>query len=317
MTTLTVPEQSGGGLDRWQQAVSDAYFPLDTESRDHAGFQGTLDIWRCGPLDVTRIRCDAVLYRRRRDHLGEDRESALLISIPGRSRVTFRQYAQEASCPPGGFVIERSDAPYEYWHAEPDTQWVVKVSSDSLCARLGGARRLDALAVDARGGMASYFLTGLGNAMRHIDHFDSIARQAVGQHLLEVLGLALEGDERAIGSESSTVQAAHLDRAEAFIHANLKTPGLLPQHVAEACGISLRYLQRLFSVSGQTVGGRIRELRLIRSHEDLRSPGNRDSIARIAYRWGFSDQAQFSRHYRSRFGCTPRDTRNIRDRERN
>ena len=316
MTALTRPEHTGSGLHRWQQAVSDAYFPLDTESRDDGGFRGTLDIWRCGPIDVTRIRCDAVLYRRRHNHLSDDRESALLISIPGRAQVTFRQFAQEASCPPGGFVIERSDAPYEYWHAEPDTQWVVKVSSDSLRARLGVARKLDALAVDARQGMASYFLTGLGNAMRHIDHFDTSARQAVGQHLLEVLCLALEGNAHAPGSDSSTVQAAHLGRAEAFIHANLKTPGLLPQHVAEACGISLRYLQRLFALSGQTVGGRIRELRLTRSHEDLSNPGNRDSIAQIAYRWGFSDQAQFSRHYRSRFGRTPRDTRSACGKDR-
>ncbi|MBA3038949.1 MAG: helix-turn-helix domain-containing protein [Alphaproteobacteria bacterium] len=31
--------------------------------------------------------------------------------------------------------------------------------------------------------------------------------------------------------------------------------------------------------------------------------------AETAYRWGFSDQAQFGRHYRARYGCTPRETK--------
>ena len=33
------------------------------------------------------------------------------------------------------------------------------------------------------------------------------------------------------------------------------------------------------------------------------------SLSEIAYRWGFGDQAQFSRQYRAEFGCTPREAR--------
>ncbi|MDR5653168.1 helix-turn-helix domain-containing protein [Ruixingdingia sedimenti] len=296
------------GADLWQEAVSAAYFPLETECRDRAGFRGALEIWPLGPIALTRIRCDGVLYRRRAGHLRDDRESALLISVPGAAQVTFRQYAREARCPPGGFVIERSDAPYEYWHREADTQWVVKVPADSIRARIGDLHRCVALAVDARQGVAGYFLAGLRNAVAHLDGLDAPARQLAGQHLLEVLCLALRGDERALASADSTVQAAHLDRAQDFIRANLKTPGLSPQDVADACGISLRYLQRLFAASGQTVGGHIRDCRLARCDEDLRA-GHRGTIAQIAYRWGFSDQAQFSRHYRSRFGRTPTEAR--------
>ncbi len=38
-----------------------------------------------------------------------------------------------------------------------------------------------------------------------------------------------------------------------------------------------------------------------------RERNRRESISEIAYRWGFSDQAQFSRHFKARFGITPRD----------
>ncbi|WP_272001938.1 helix-turn-helix domain-containing protein [Roseovarius sp. ZX-A-9] len=33
------------------------------------------------------------------------------------------------------------------------------------------------------------------------------------------------------------------------------------------------------------------------------------TVANIAYKWGFYDQAQFCKHYRARFGCTPTETR--------
>lgn len=302
------PSLPRDGAGRWQEAVSAAYFPLDTACGDRAAFQGALDIWPLGPLAVTRIQCDGVLYRRKAAHLRDDSESAILISIPGQARVTFRQYAREAKCPPGGFVIERSDAPYEYWHQERDTQWVVKVPADSIRARVGDLERFVALSMDARKGVAAYFMAGLRNAVEHLDGMEGAARQLAGQHLLEVLCLALRGDERVMTSQSSVVQAAHLDRAQDFIRRNLKSPGLSPQDVAGACGISLRYLQRLFAASGESVSGHIRDCRLARCDEELRA-GGRESITQIAYRWGFSDQAQFSRHYRSRFGRAPSATR--------
>ncbi|MFE3836417.1 helix-turn-helix domain-containing protein [Pseudogemmobacter sonorensis] len=304
------------GTDAWQRAVSAAYFALDTEGEDRRAFRGDLDIWPFGPVDVTRIRCDSVLYRRAPRHLREERESSLLISVPSRSEIRFRQFSREAKCGPGGFVVERSDAPYEFAQMAGDVQWVVKVPTESLTARIGNLQRFVALSVDARQGVASYFLSSLQNATRHLDDLDPAGRESVGQHLLEMLCLALRRDDRVLDSEGSLAQAAHLHRAEEFIRANLKSFDLSPQQVAEACGLSLRYLQRLFSGAEKTVSGHIRACRLARCHEELRNPAGRDSIACIAYRWGFPDQAQFGRHYRSQYGCSPRETRQAAQRER-
>jgi AraC-like DNA-binding protein len=53
----------------------------------------------------------------------------------------------------------------------------------------------------------------------------------------------------------------------------------------------------------------IRNQRLAMCDAMLRDPACRQSIAEIAYRWGYADQAQFSRNYRSRFGHTPSEAR--------
>jgi AraC-like DNA-binding protein len=297
------------GVRGWQQAVSAAYFPLVTEGRNQGDFHGSLDIWNLGAVSATRITCDAVLYRRDASHLREEQESSLLISIPSRAIVTFRQNNRQAICPPGGFVIERSDAPYEYWHEKPDVQWVVKVPRDAVLARIGRAERTLELSVDARSGLASYFLSSLRAAVTHASNLTEQGKAAAGAHLLEILGLALRGDARALGSGQRAIRQAHLHRAEAFIYDHLKDPDLKPEVIAAACGISVRYLQQLFAEAGRTMSTFIRESRLTRCDEDLRHGIGAETIASIAYRWGFADQAQFSRLYRARYGLSPRKAR--------
>ncbi|SDU48148.1 helix-turn-helix domain-containing protein [Stappia sp. ES.058] len=305
------------GGDRWQKVVSEAYFPLDTECRNRADFFGEMDRWSLGVVGLSRIRCDGVLYRRRRRHFLDETESSLLIAIPENEEVQFSQNQRLTSCKPGGFIVERSDAPYEYWHERRNVQFVLKVPSASVRARIGPSERLGGLAFDARQGVASYFLSSLRAAISHIDQLDDAAREAAGNHLLEMLCLAIRSDNRVLDSNISSIRAAHLHRAEQFIRENLKNPELSPKMVAEACGISLRYLQQLLSESDQSINGYIRERRLNRCNEDLRAGGHGTTVAEIAYRWGFADQAQFSKHYKAKFNCTPTQTRKAADRYRN
>jgi len=68
---------------------------------------------------------------------------------------------------------------------------------------------------------------------------------------------------------------------------------LTPQMVADACGISLRYLHQIFEGEGITVSTYVRTQRLAMCDAMLRDPQCRKSLSEIAYHWGFGDQAQF------------------------
>ena len=82
-----------------------------------------------------------------------------------------------------------------------------------------------------------------------------------------------------------------------------------PEEVAAACGISVRYLHELLRDTNRTLGAWLRDQRLAAAHEDLSNPADHRSIGAIAYAHGFSDQAQFSRAFRARYGLTPKDVR--------
>ena len=92
--------------------------------------------------------------------------------------------------------------------------------------------------------------------------------------------------------------------------ASLDDPDLVPARVAQAEGISERYLQKLFETVGDNFTHYVRERRLQRAWADLSNPVEAHrSISEIAYAYGFGDSAHFSRAFRHRFGLPPREFR--------
>jgi AraC-like DNA-binding protein len=252
-----------------------------------------------------------VLYHRKRTDFANEKDSSLLITIPHQGDVNFKQAARSTKCAPGGFLVERGDLPYEFWHGRRNKLWVLKVPTASVRARLGPTDRLGALTFDATSGVGSYFVGAVRNTIACIEEIDETARELAGLQLLDLLCLAMKSDNRILNSASSTIRSAHLQRAEQFIRDNLKNPRLSSRLVAESCGISLRYLQQLFAENEHSVISYIRDKRLTRCDEALKIANDRSTVASIALQWGFYDQAQFCRHYRKRYGRTPTDTRRL------
>jgi AraC family transcriptional activator of tynA and feaB len=99
-------------------------------------------------------------------------------------------------------------------------------------------------------------------------------------------------------------------RIQKFIEDHLSDPGLRPAEIAAAADISVRHLHRLFSSSGSTLGDSVRERRLKQCRNDLANPSLvGKTITEIAFSWGFSDSAHFSRSFRKQFGICPRSFR--------
>ncbi|MBL8665862.1 MAG: helix-turn-helix transcriptional regulator [Rhodospirillales bacterium] len=93
----------------------------------------------------------------------------------------------------------------------------------------------------------------------------------------------------------------------ASIEARLRDPALCPDDVAHSNGISTRHLHRLFQQAGTSFGTFVRDQRLARCRADLADPRCVGlSVTAIAFRWGFSDSAHFSRSFKAAYGVTAR-----------
>ncbi|MFF8286825.1 helix-turn-helix domain-containing protein [Streptomyces albus] len=97
-----------------------------------------------------------------------------------------------------------------------------------------------------------------------------------------------------------------------FIEDHMGDPALSADRIAAAHHISVRSLHRLFQQHGTTVASWIRRQRLERCRRELADArlGSRP-IHAIAAKWGFPRPADFTRSFRSAYGITPSDYRDM------
>ncbi|MFJ7908643.1 helix-turn-helix domain-containing protein [Kitasatospora sp. NPDC096204] len=104
------------------------------------------------------------------------------------------------------------------------------------------------------------------------------------------------------------VNDAVLFRVRQFVRRHLSDPGLSPEGIARAQGISARHLHRLFEGEGRTLCQWIREQRLEGCRRALlAAPADSLSVGLIARRWGFTSPGQLSRAFRGAYGLSPTD----------
>ncbi|WP_328284149.1 AraC family transcriptional regulator [Halomonas sp. Cn5-12] len=321
------PIRAGGGTrpdtrlisysqDRWTQVISDTYFPLTLNYGGHKedAFQGTLRLWRAEGSDfsLSRLISDRAEYSRSRSQIAEDSQASFLVTIPLKAKVFFSQHGRSLNCPPGHFIVEQGDAPYQFGYTTPNDMWVFKVPEGPMKSRIRRPERYSQHCLSAQEGIGCAFVEFLKICSQHVSDCSVEDQSRLFEQALSMLSMVLEQDERVLNSDQSHMKTAHLMRIERYISANLGDPNLSPTRIAHFCGISLRYLHKLFSGSGYTVGEWVRAQRLEAAHRELESLPVGINIGEVAYRWGFSEQAQFSRAFRRRFGYSASE---LRDRQ--
>jgi AraC-like DNA-binding protein len=125
---------------------------------------------------------------------------------------------------------------------------------------------------------------------------------------LELAHMAVQDSVRAEGA-SSVREMLH-ERMSGFIRRNLRDPDLSVDRVAAAFACSKRYVHKIFNGERQSVRELILASRLENCCRDLADANLADqSITGIAFGWGFSNSAHFSRVFRERYGLTPSEYR--------
>jgi len=125
----------------------------------------------------------------------------------------------------------------------------------------------------------------------------------------DLLALSLNATGLSMSPAPSRLDNYHVTRIKAFIREHLCDPALDTDFIASGVGLSARHIQRLFTAQSQHVMEWVWQERLDSCYRRLMQPATEVSISDIAYEWGFSSPAHFSRVFRYRYGASPREIR--------
>jgi AraC family transcriptional activator of tynA and feaB len=136
------------------------------------------------------------------------------------------------------------------------------------------------------------------------------AQHASAEHYMQLAICDLLG--ALVASSDLLSYSSHAEkmfaRVSDIVKAHFADPAVRPRDIAKEAGISLRCLQKLFTVRGTTCGRFIQRLRLDQAARlihlrNLTKAGQ--PLTEIAYACGFQDYAYFARTFRRRFGYSP------------
>lgn len=294
--------------DYWKGVIDDAYFPLELDFRNPDQFHGHLSQWKMGQLGISRLETSAICYKRVAKQIDES-EPYFLITIPAQEQVRFSQASNTVVCNPGAFILERSDLPYEFSYSKDNTLWVIRIPVSQLRSRIREPERFLYMEFDKCKGVGNVFYSFMRSIVQQSPYTAEPSHDILSSQLIDLLAHSMENDDRVLMSNEGGLRSVHLRNIEGFVRENIQRSELSPDLIAGACSISPRYLHKLFKDSDQTVSQWIKELRLQSALNDIRADKGFVTLAEIAYRWGFNDQAHFCRLFKSRFGCTPKEIR--------
>ncbi|MEU1279782.1 helix-turn-helix domain-containing protein [Streptomyces sp. NPDC005805] len=219
---------------------------------------------------------------------------------------------------PGDLHLVDSSHPYDLGPARHgDSALVRGVGVDFPKALLPlPAHRVNALlgralpGADGIGALLRDCLTGLDRQADHLRPADAPRLGTVVLDLVAALAAHTLESEAALPPE--TRRQVTFRRVTAFIRRNLHDPGLTPPAVAAAHHISLSQLHRIFQqeAHGETVAAYIRARRLDGAGGDLANPRTgTEPVHAVAARWGFPRAPEFTRAFRTAYGCSPTEYR--------
>lgn len=301
------------GLEQWTTTLHAICGRFDTElAFNRSLFIGQIHTWKRSGLELASLRTNAGNITRQAGSadLDNDAECFLVSQRSGYSQIT--QHGTSIRLAPGELLLMDSAG-----HCQITPFGLIEHASLSLPRRdvykgLKGRPAFGRISATRTCGRMLHVL--MDQMCKHAGDDENPEDDPYGLQnaLVSLLPSALEQ------AEAACVDAAVLGNAnlrgcvQKLIDESLGQPGLTPAALAARLNISVRHLYRLFEEEGDSVCRYIQRARLKRSAEDLANPFLRnESITTIAYKWGFTDSAHFSRSFKKQFEQSPKDFRSL------
>jgi AraC-like DNA-binding protein len=297
-----------------RETVSHAHVAVGVETRGKPIQHFTCRELPVGKLELYDIRIDPVAIHRRTEDIDKDANDDFLLATQVEGTVVISQDDSEFTQLPGSLTIMSAAQPYSIIHTQNSHRLILHIPNQIYRERILSHqedREFHPRLVPA-GGLATIVDSMLKSLAFEADHLHATEQYTIAECLLELTAAILRSEVDHEHEQQHAKQSALFRRILEFMEANYMDCELTPEKVANANGISMRYLHSLFHQAGMTVSKWMWERRLKATREDLLDPNlNHKRVSEIAFNRGFNDPAHFSRAFKSRFDVSPSQLRQI------
>jgi AraC-like DNA-binding protein len=292
-------------LDEWAGVLATTHVAFETEPTERTPRVFKALVTRRAVGDLMLVDCDTfpfVGHRRRVDDASSELVG-LQIVRRGSEAVSTNGHRHVSS--PGDVKVWVGWEPVDIDVLEPFAKRTLIFPLRrvlDVCPSLSTANVMPTLRGDGATGLLVRYVNALAMELPQLDGTSSGIAAEVA---LDLLRAALEP---SVPASRVARKLALRSEVRRFVRAHLQDWTMTPESIARAHAISVRVLHATFEGSGESVAALIRRERLARCRADLERP-NGGSVTEVAFRWGFTDPAHFSRVFKREFAITPRELR--------
>jgi AraC-like DNA-binding protein len=178
---------------------------------------------------------------------------------------------------------------------------------DEIHRDLISPQRITGLAIPGSEGIGCVASSFLKTFIQQAPNLSLPEVSSLTRSVIETLNVAALSYLDVSARESTDCRAFQLHQIRLYIEEHLRDSDLSIEKIAEAHGITERYMHKLFKAEGISASRLLWERRLDRCKRDIENPYfSGKSITEIAYSWGFSSSSHFSRVFKQRFQKSPK-----------
>jgi AraC-like DNA-binding protein len=291
----------------WRESLWQVLGHLRSEPSGDESFAGRIEHCDVGDLRICRIvaRRHRVV---RKPEGRQDHQDLLKVALQLKGSSYFEQDNRSVLLTPGSWSIYDTTRPYTVsstGNVELLTLLIPRARiatsrlniNDLIVRRFSGDVGL--------GKLAYQFMT---TALAEIANVDPVHEWEIVGAISQLIRLAML--EVAGVKTDLSVREKWRERIQGYIDEHLRDPDLSLDKIAAAMNCSKRYVHKIFQSERTTTSEYIWQRRLSRCREELcDSAFASKSITEIAYSWGFSNSAHFSRAFKDAFHMCPRTYR--------
>jgi AraC family transcriptional activator of tynA and feaB len=292
-------------FEAWKDQIRKMGGRFDPQVIDPKAFAGWVRPISAYGLIAAEVGSNAhVVERTHRDvRVGRADHYVVLFQLAGRSAMTHNEEALRFGA--GDVVLVDVGRPATFFAGNAGESW------NTVALLLPRQALVSHLGFEPRGGLHRRNGTVFGRLL--LDLIRTAGEEEVPSSRTECyVRLAVHDLVGALFAPSDPAPTRHSDklfmRVRGIVKDGFVDPDLDPSEVATRAGISLRYLQKLFTERGSTCSEFIYSFRLDHAAHLLQRQsvlGASQALREIAYASGFRDYSHFARRFRQRFGHAP------------